>query len=162
MAIPLRVLSSSDSGSHRPRFSMDSEASAILSYALGKERPDNDSHSSDDDDDDDGDENDIEVHTTRLSAPDDEEAFLKENDPLTSDYDPPPFKRVSPLFVIRGPIDATQKSRKFRLCACIVAGVLVIFWLGALIGYLSKGYFRPHSAPASPIAAARRITFDQV
>jgi len=70
---------------------MDSEASAILSYALGKERPDNDSQTSDDDDD----ENDIEVHTTPLSAQEDEEAFLKENDPLTSDYDLPPFKRVS-------------------------------------------------------------------
>jgi len=161
MAIPLRVLSSSDSGSHRPRFSMDSEASAILSYALGKERPDNGSHTSGDDDDD-GDESDIEVHTTPLNAPDDEEAFLKENDPLTPDYDPPPFKRVFPLSVVRGSTDATQKSRKFRLCAYIVAGVLVIFWLGALMGYLSKGYFHPHRAPASPIAAARRITFDQV
>ena len=35
-------------------------------------------------------------------------------------------------------------------------------WIGALIGYLSKGYFRPHQAPPSPIAASRRITFDQV
>lgn len=86
------MLSSSDSEPQRHRFSIDSEASAILSYALGKERPDDNASQTSDDDDD---ENDIEVLTTPLSGVDDEEAFLKENDPLTLDFEPRPFKRVS-------------------------------------------------------------------
>jgi hypothetical protein len=90
MAIPLRVLTSSDD---RPRFSMDSEAEAILAYALGKER--RDSTASNTSDDDDEDEDDIEVRTTPLSG-DDEEAFLKDHDPLTLDFEPRPFKRVKP------------------------------------------------------------------
>ena len=40
--------------------------------------------------------------------------------------------------------------------------MFLLVWLGALIGYLSKGYFKPYRAPASPIAVSRRITFDQV
>jgi hypothetical protein len=39
---------------------------------------------------------------------------------------------------------------------------MFLVWIGALIGFLSKGYFMPYKAPASPIAASRRITFDQV
>ena len=41
-------------------------------------------------------------------------------------------------------------------------GIELLIWLGALIGYLSKGYFRPHQAPPSPVAASRRLTFEQV
>lgn len=39
---------------------------------------------------------------------------------------------------------------------------MLLVWIGAFISYLSKGYFLPHQAPASPIASSRRITFDQV
>jgi hypothetical protein len=160
MAIPLRVLTSSDD---RPRFSMDSEAEAILAYALGKERRDSiASNTSGDDDDDDEDEDDLEVHTTPLSG-DDEEAFLKENDPLTLDFKPRPFKRVKPSSPsFPWGLTCWEKSRRFFLCVWIFIGLLLVFWGGALIGYLSKGYFRPHRAPPSPIAAARRITIDQV
>jgi hypothetical protein len=122
---------------------MTSETSAILSYALGKH-----------------------IHTSTESLPsnntpsspssptaddNDDEEFFKENDPLTADYEaqlstPPP----------------KSKSRKFRICILSVAGVIALLWLGALIGYLSKGYFQPGHAPASPVAASRRITFDRV
>ena len=43
-----------------------------------------------------------------------------------------------------------------------IVGIVLLLWIGALVGYLSKGYFRPHQAVASPVAASRRITFDQV
>ena len=35
-------------------------------------------------------------------------------------------------------------------------------WIIALIGFLSKGYFLPHQAPSSPVAASRRVTFERV
>jgi hypothetical protein len=41
-------------------------------------------------------------------------------------------------------------------------GIVLLIWIGALVGYLSKGYFRPHQAPPSPVASSRRITFEQV
>jgi hypothetical protein len=43
-----------------------------------------------------------------------------------------------------------------------IVGIVLLIWIGTLVGYLSKGYFRPHQAFASPVAASRRITFDQV
>lgn len=55
-----------------------------------------------------------------------------------------------------------KKSRRFRICIFGIIGAILLLWLGALIGYLSKGYFRPYQAQASPIAASRRITFDQI
>ena len=41
-------------------------------------------------------------------------------------------------------------------------GIVLLLWIGSLVGYLSKGYFRPHQAPPSPVASSRRITFEQV
>jgi hypothetical protein len=41
-------------------------------------------------------------------------------------------------------------------------GFIIFVWFVALIVYLSKGYFRPHSQPASPVSSSRRISFDQV
>jgi len=43
-----------------------------------------------------------------------------------------------------------------------IVGVILLIWIGALVGYLAKGYFRPYQAHSSPIAASRRITFEQV
>lgn len=43
-----------------------------------------------------------------------------------------------------------------------IVGIVLLLWIGALVGYLSKGYFRPHQAPPSPVASSRRITFEQV
>ena len=88
MAIPLRRLTSSDSESHPPRNSLDSETSAILSYALGK-HVDNEDQTSEEDDS-------PRASTSRLNYEDDD-GFFKENDPLTSDYDPFRVKRVSSL-----------------------------------------------------------------
>jgi hypothetical protein len=89
MAIPLRLLASSDPDTRPPRASMDSEASAILSYALGKHA--------------DNEDQDSEIDSPRASSTylsdggDDSDAFFKENDPLTSDYEPFPRKQVIPL-----------------------------------------------------------------
>jgi hypothetical protein len=89
MAIPLRKLTSLDSKPGAIRDSLDSQTSAILSYALGTHPDDNDT--SDDDDDD------HEPNFHEVSTPlDDDEEFFKENDPLTSDYEPFPQKRVHP------------------------------------------------------------------
>ena len=88
MAIPLRLLASSDPDSHPPRASMDSEVSAILSYALGKHV---------DNDDKDSEIDSPRVSLSQLSDDDgnDSETFFKENDPLTSDYEPFPRKQVT-------------------------------------------------------------------
>jgi len=148
MAIPLRALKSLDPNSHPPRASMDSEASAILSYALGK-YPQDEGDSGPEDD------------SPRPSSEQDSEDFFKENDPLTSDYEPAfPRKQVPPSFSRN--VLTEEKSRRFRLCLILVFGALLLVWIGALIGFLSKGYFLPYKAPASPIAASRRMTFDQV
>jgi hypothetical protein len=71
---------------------MDSETSAILSYALGKHVEDGDNDLSSDADT-------PRASSTRLE---DEEAedFFKENDPLTSDYDPFPRKKVPATFSV--------------------------------------------------------------
>src|SRR5271169_4400342 len=61
-----------------------------------------------------------------------------------------------------GKMLTVEKSRRYRICLIFVLGVLFLVWIGALIGFLSKGYFLPYKAPASPVAASRRITFDQV
>jgi hypothetical protein len=89
MAIPLRSLRSLDENSQLPRSSMDSEASAILSYALGKHP-----HTADTDSDDPDDS------PRPSSEHEDSEDFFKENDPLTSDYEPAlnPRKQVIPFF----------------------------------------------------------------
>ena len=94
MAIPLRKLSSADSKSssssshhhqHHPRDSLDSETSAILSYALGnKEGLDTD------------DEADDSPRGSTTLDDDNEDEFFRENDPLTSDYEPFPLKKVKP------------------------------------------------------------------
>ena len=76
MAIPLRSLKSLDQNSQPARPSMDSEASAILSYALGKHP-----HTSDTD-------SDLDDSPRPSSEHEDSEDFFKENDPLTSDYEP--------------------------------------------------------------------------
>ena len=93
MAIPLRKLTSPDSKSsssshhHHPRDSLDSETSAILSYALGnKEGLDSDNE--------DGADVSLRSSTT---LDDDGDEFLRENDPLTSDYEPFPLKKVAPF-----------------------------------------------------------------
>ena len=89
MAIPLRTLKSMDSNSHPPRSSLDSETSAILSYALGKHPESEDSDSEPD-------------SPRRSSEQVDSEDFFKENDPLTSDYEPAfPRKQVL-LPLVRG------------------------------------------------------------
>jgi hypothetical protein len=95
MAIPLRKLTSPDSKSGTIRDSLDSQTSAILSYALGT-HPDNNDTSDDDDDD-----NEPNFHDASTPL-DDEEEFFKENDPLASDYDPFPQKRVPPNSGMRG------------------------------------------------------------
>jgi len=79
MAIPLRKLKSPDSDGRHERDSMDSETSAILSYALGKHE-----------DLEDQSETDIDSPRRSSFALEDEdtEAFLKENDPLEADYEP--------------------------------------------------------------------------
>jgi hypothetical protein len=92
MAIPLRKLTSPDlksssSSHHHPRDSLDSETSAILSYALGKKE------GLDTDDEDDVDES----ARGSTTLDDDEDDFFKENDPLTSDYEPFPLKKVAPV-----------------------------------------------------------------
>ena len=94
MAIPLRKLPSLDSKSsssshhrHRPHDSLDSETSAILSYALGKKE----GLDIDDEDEDD------ESPRGSTTVDDDEDEFFKENDPLTSDYEPFPLKKVAPF-----------------------------------------------------------------
>ena len=88
MAIPLRVLTSVEQEAHPSRPSMDSEASAILSYALGNHVPEGDESSDD--------------AESPLMSPQldtgEEDDFLKENDPLTIDYEPFLQKRVYPLF----------------------------------------------------------------
>src|ERR1700686_2276630 len=76
MAIPLQSLPNRPSNS---RDSMTSETSAILSYALGK-HVDNDDLSSDSDN-----------PSTHASE---DETFFKENDPLNSEYEPYPQKKV--------------------------------------------------------------------
>lgn len=150
MAIPLRALKALDPTPPPPRPSMDSEASAILSYALGKHPPTQDDADSDPDDD-----------SPRPSSEQDSEEFFKENDPLTSDYEPAfPRKQVTPPSPWKH--SDREKSRRFRICLILLLGVLFLVWVGALIGFLSKGYFLPYKAPASPVAASRRITFDQV
>jgi|SRR5215471_5654961 len=94
MDIPLRKLASPDSkplsSSHRhhPHDSLDSETAAILSYALGNRK------GLDADDDDEAD--DSPRGSTTLD--DDEDEFFKENDPLTSDYEPFPLKKAAFLF----------------------------------------------------------------
>ena len=45
---------------------------------------------------------------------------------------------------------------------CVALTVGSLGWIIALIGFLSKGYFLPHQAPSSPVAASRRVTFDRV
>jgi len=82
MAIPLRDI---DSRLHRKSSSLDSETSAILAYALGKHVDTND--------DDDGDLSDLDSNFTR-GENEDEEQFFKENDPLNSEYDVAPQKKV--------------------------------------------------------------------
>ena len=92
MAIPLRKLASSDTKSssssfhynqHPPRDSIDSETSAILSYALGnKEGLDTD------------DEADDSPRGSTTLGDDTEDEFFRENDPLTSEYEPFPLKKV--------------------------------------------------------------------
>lgn len=96
MAIPLRKLTSPDSKFHPQRPSLDSQTSAILSYALGN-HPDKTEISDDEDEDN---PNSTRASTT-LDDEEDEEAFFKENDPLTSDYDPFPQKRVFPSLLIK-------------------------------------------------------------
>jgi len=86
MAIPLRALSLPKAMPDRSRESMDSETSAILSYALGK-HVDNDSQTSDNDDS-------PRASSTHLDE-NDEEEFFKENDPLAMEYEPFPKKQVS-------------------------------------------------------------------
>jgi hypothetical protein len=71
---------------------MDSEASAILSYALGK-HVDNEDQESDIDS-----PRASSTHLEEDGDDDDSDAFFKENDPLTSDYEPFPQKRVNPHF----------------------------------------------------------------
>jgi len=83
MAIPLRDI---DSRLHRKSSSLDSETSAILAYALGK-------HVDTHDDDDDGDQSDLDSNFTR-GENEDEEQFFKENDPLNSEYEVAPQKKV--------------------------------------------------------------------
>jgi len=89
MAIPLRALRSLDENSHPPRSSMDSETSAILSYALGKHPQTQDTDSDDPDD-----------SPRPSSEHEDSEDFFKENDPLTSEYEPAlnPRKQVISFF----------------------------------------------------------------
>jgi len=88
MAIPLRKLKSPDSDTRHDRDSIDSEASAILSYALGKHE-----------DLDDQSETDIDSPRRSSFALEDEdtEAFLKENDPLEGDYEPWTTRLVTPF-----------------------------------------------------------------
>ena len=91
MAIPLRKLtsprskSSSSSHHHHPQDSLDSETSAILSYALGNRE----GLDTDDEDDD------SPRGSTTLRR---EDEFFKEHDPLTSDYEPFPLKKVASWF----------------------------------------------------------------
>ena len=73
----------------------------------------------------------------------------------------PPF-RGNRFFCLWCVVNFVQKSRRFRICLILALGGLLLVWIGALVGFLSKGYFLPYKAPASPIAASRRITFDQV
>ena len=93
MAIPLRKLPSPDSKSsssshrHHPRDSLDSEISEIFSFSFGKKKGL--------DFDDDEEAEDSPRGSTTLD--DDEDEFLKENDPLTSDYEPFPVRKVSSL-----------------------------------------------------------------
>ena len=81
MAIPLRHIDASSSRAQRRSRSIDSETSAILAYALGKHVEEDDQLS------------DIDSNFTRGDMEDDE-TFFKENDPLNSDYDTPPQKKV--------------------------------------------------------------------
>ena len=93
MAIPLRAMRSLDENPHPPRSSMDSETSAILSYALGKHPQTQDTDSDDPDD-----------SPRPSSEHEDSEDFFKENDPLTSDYEPALNTRtqVSPPHLVSG------------------------------------------------------------
>ena len=77
MAIPLRKMSS-----HRP--SLDSEASAILPYALNT--PTNESM-------------DEESRPSLALSVDEDEAFIKQNDPLSIEYDRPRSKIVLMVMV---------------------------------------------------------------
>jgi hypothetical protein len=91
MDIPLQHLNSS-SRHHYPRESLDAETAAILSYALGNHVEDNDSLLSDDMDS-------ISTHHQERNSTEEgeDETFLKEHDPLTSDdYEPFPQKKVIP------------------------------------------------------------------
>ncbi len=81
MAIPLRHIDGSSSKAQRRSRSIDSETSAILAYALGKHVEEDDQLS------------DLDSNFTRGDNEDDE-TFFKENDPLNSDYDTPPQKKV--------------------------------------------------------------------
>lgn len=81
MAIPLRYIDGSSSKAQRRSRSIDSETSAILAYALGKHVEEDDQLS------------DLDSNFTRGDN-EDEETFFKENDPLNSDYDTPPQKKV--------------------------------------------------------------------
>ena len=86
MAIPLRNFDIPSSKRHRKTDSIDSETSAILAYALGKHVDiDDDQHS------------DLDSNFTRGDN-EDEETFFKENDPLNSDYEIAPQKKVSLAF----------------------------------------------------------------
>jgi hypothetical protein len=81
MAIPLRHIDGSGSKAQRRSKSIDSEMSARLAYALGKHVDLDDQLS------------DVDSAFTH-SDNEDDEAFLKENDPLNSDYDTPPQQKV--------------------------------------------------------------------
>ena len=95
MAIPLRDI---DSRLHRKSSSLDSETSAILAYALGKHVDTND----------DGDDlSDLDSNFTR-GENEDEEQFFKENDPLNSEYDVAPQKKVA----------VCPKSRRLSCLKC--------------------------------------------
>jgi len=85
MSIPLRELQSPMNPRSQRRTSLDSELSAVLSYALGKEVPGDDTSSG--------------AGSARVSSQlDVEEAreFLQEHDPLTAEYDPFPQRKVDP------------------------------------------------------------------
>ena len=130
MAIPLRALKALNPDSLPPRPSMDSEASAILSYALGKHP-----HAKDDADsdaDDDSPRPSSEQSTARSSS---RRTILS-----TSDYEPSlPRKQVTPPSLWKHSDE--EKSRRFRICLILLLGVLFLVWIGALIGFLSKGIF---------------------
>jgi len=81
MAIPLRAL---DSPEHRQRASIDSETSAILSFALGTQPEDDDFP--------------VSSVGSSIRNSEEEEEFLKEQDPLAEEYEPTYLqKKVIPV-----------------------------------------------------------------